>query len=220
MKESSETEKNKYANLLAEFLLSKIGKEKDSFFEVIDCSNFIVIKGKTNSDEILNLNLLKTEFINLYSNDSDGLKIGNTIDLIEYSENMEPSIEYSFDFFNTQDLKIPSCKQRIISTIYKSDFPNGYSLRMGKRLFFYAKHIAYNLQAKYHWNKLSITICEKDHENTFEIYTDDCEEQNHNVRSSILDSFDFNFSWIDKNYLNENFENDFLKKVNSDFVIF
>ena len=49
-------------NLFADFILSKIPHTEQSVIKVIDCNNFYVIKGKTTSNEILDLVTLTSEF--------------------------------------------------------------------------------------------------------------------------------------------------------------
>lgn len=220
MTELEKIGKNNFVNLFADFLVNKLDDKKESIIEIVDFTNFIVVKGKTTSDFILNLNELKTEFYNIYSDKKKELKIGNTIDLIDYSCDLIPDDTYSFDFFNTTNLEPEVCQKSVKSMLSKSEFPCGYSLCMGKKLFYYAKHLVYNIQNKYVWDRISIVISEKNPEVTFEIYVDDCSTQDSKIRSSILDCFDFNFSWIDKNYKEKNFELDFLKKLNPDFIIF
>lgn len=221
---------SKKVNLLSEFILSKINSSEKTQIQVVDCVNFLVVKGMTTSNEILNLNDLKNEFLEKFSEKIDSLKIGNTIDLIEYSVELDDIPSLTCDFHNNIKLNKEICpiNSEFKSMISLSEFPYGYSNDMGKKLFYYAKHIGYNLQSKYHWEKLRIEIPKENFEENFKLFLDVCDESNSKIKSAILDSFDFNFESFTKKLNNrewekpilfENYEFEFLKEINDDLVI-
>ncbi len=72
-------------NLLADFILSKIPNTEESIIKVIDCKNFLIIKGKTSYNDVLDLVTLTSEFEQKYSKLIGDIKITHTIDLIEYA---------------------------------------------------------------------------------------------------------------------------------------
>lgn len=69
--------------LLSDFILSKFPNDVKSIIKVIDVGNFIVIKGKTNSSEVLDISNITTEFKKKYENLFDTFNL-NTIDIVEY----------------------------------------------------------------------------------------------------------------------------------------
>lgn len=218
-------------NLFAEFIMFSLGKGEKSAIEVVDFENFVVVKGTTTSSEIKDLNKLKVEFQEKFGTISEEIKIGNTIDLISYGVEEKKIDKMCFQFFNTKNLKLLSCNIDKTQTLLsiKSEFPYGYSFGMGKSLFNYAKHITYNLQTKYVWDKLTICISERNNEENFEIYLDTCDEPNEKLKSSILDAFNFNFDNLEKKFsesewwkpiIDDENEFKFLKSLNENLIIF
>ena len=59
----SKNSKLSTVNLFADFILNKIPKEEESIIQVIDCINFMVIKGKTTYNAPLNILEIKNEFL-------------------------------------------------------------------------------------------------------------------------------------------------------------
>jgi hypothetical protein len=49
-------------NLFADFIISNIPHEDESIIKVVDCKNFMLVKGKTTSKTLLNLSQISTEF--------------------------------------------------------------------------------------------------------------------------------------------------------------
>jgi hypothetical protein len=54
-------------NLFADFIISKIPHEEQSIINLVDCKNFILVKGKTTSKTLLNLSDISKEFSNKFS---------------------------------------------------------------------------------------------------------------------------------------------------------
>ena len=80
----SPTSRLSIVNLLADFILNKIPKEEESIIQVVDCSNFYVIKGKTTYNSPLDIATIKDEFITKHQSLLGEIKLSHTIDLIEY----------------------------------------------------------------------------------------------------------------------------------------
>lgn len=216
-------------NRFAELICKTIGEKESTKIEVVDCENFIVVKGLTSSKEILDLNHLKEKFVERFQTDKEDFKIGNTIDLIQYGVDMDKISKLSFQFFNSTDLKTSNCVEFVIpELISKSEFPFGYSFDQGKSLYYYAKHIVFNLQSKYTWDKLTISIPKENFENELEIFVDTCDTSNQSLKSAILDSFEFNYSSFEKKLdesdwwvsIGETLDPTAVKTLNEDFVIF
>ena len=53
-------------NLFSDFLLTKISHTEESIFSVVDCNNFVIIKGKTTHKEILDISSITKEFNEKY----------------------------------------------------------------------------------------------------------------------------------------------------------
>jgi len=217
-------------NKLAEFICKTIGESYLTKVEIVDCENFLVIKGSTTSKEILNLNEIKKNFFEKFIDDSDNFSFDNTIDLIKYDVKFEEKNILFFEFYNNENLESMSCisDSKIEPITFKSDFPFGFSYKQGKSLYYYAKHIAYNLQSKYNWDKLSICISKENLEQNLKIYIDSCQIENESIKSSILDAFDFNYTSFEKALdnsdwsvlISENSDPSIVKSLNKDLIIF
>lgn len=216
-------------NLFSEYILNKINITSETVIEVVDCENFFVVKGKTSSTEVLDLNKIKEEFHEKFLKISENFKIGNTIDLIEYGFELDSKDKMAFEFFNTVDLSSSKCNIPNTSLTFKSEFPFGHSFKMGKNLFYYAKHITYNLQSKYTWDRLIIEISYKNNEENLKLYLDSCDVSNEELKSSILDCFTFNYGSFEKKIvdsdwwepiIDEEKEFYFVKELNKDLILF
>lgn len=215
--------KQMWVDLFSEFILSKIESSNLSQIEVIDCENFIVVKGRTTSKDILNLNEIKTNFVEEFSEE---FRTTHTIDLIEYGCELDEVEELTSIFYNTADLSL--CSVETNSLITKSCFPYGYSSKMGKLLYYYSKHIVYNLQTKYNFDKVKLKIVSINHESDFQIFIDSCDTPDESMKSSILDSFHFEYQKLEKKLENcdwrkeimeEGYEFEFVKEINPNLII-
>jgi hypothetical protein len=218
-------------NLFSELLCQEIGPNEKTIIEVVDCENFYVVKGKTSSKKIVDLNVIKESFKKKFGDFFENFEIGNTIDLVEYDCELSLPEILSLDFFNSQNLSALRCESThtIKPLIIKSEFPYGYSNNMGKGSFLYCKHLGYNLQAKFNWDKIKINIPQNSLEDNFQIFIDVCDEPNEKMKSSILDAFDFNVSKFENVFQNKEWwklllEDDYelseIKEINQDFIIF
>ena len=215
-------------NLFAEFIVNKLGNSELSQIEVVDLGNFMVIKGKTKSKEILELTKIKSDFKDSLSSPETEISIGNTIDLIEYDVDLVQPRKLRFTFHNNTDISKANCESEKISLVSKSEFPYGYSFGMGKTKYYYAKKIVYNLQSKYQWDKITIEIPEPFNENDFNIFVDNCSTTDESIKSAILDAFDFNFTGFNKKLekldfqkpiLEKGYEFEMLKELNQNLIL-
>lgn len=100
---------------------------------------------------------------------------------------LEFSVTSEIDFFKNSSLKV------------KSEFPHGYSLSMGRRFLYYGEYIAYNVCNSFICNKFKIKISKgKDSENEQDISTYVDLIYDREIKSMILDNFDFDFDTFDK----------------------
>jgi hypothetical protein len=77
-------------NLFADFIISKIPHEEQSIINIVDCKNFILVKGKTTSKNLLNLSQISNEFSSKFSEYLNDNKITHTLDHIEYDQHILP----------------------------------------------------------------------------------------------------------------------------------
>jgi len=68
----------------SEFLRDKLSDNHESFLKVVDFENFVVLKGKTTSKEVLDLSDVVGEFKKKFESIIPSDLPFNTIDLIEY----------------------------------------------------------------------------------------------------------------------------------------
>ena len=239
-------------NLFADFILNQIPKEEESIIQVVDCFNFYVIKGKTTYNEPLNIGKLKDEFIIKFEELIGNIKLTHTIDFIEYDSKLKPSNSLTFAYHNSENCsynnsQIKSYKdddtvsydyqyflKPILENknlIFCSEFPHGYSLNQGRLLYYYGKHIFYNIPSSYPVSTLVFEMSTKKDESGEQIFLakNKLNEVDNVLTSAILDVFDFNMSWLETDIKKVDWfieitnpleDYDFLKKRIKDFIIF
>lgn len=194
--------RNYQVNLFSDFIVKKLGSEENSLIEVADCENFYVVKGKTSSKKTLDLNTVKNDFFKKFPELFNEKKLINTIDLIEYSVNLETKKTFEFQFHNSVNCSYTS--DSLINfdeynepreLIIKNNFPFGYSLSMGRLKYYYGKHIIYNIPPNYPFEKLTLKIPDNNFENGFEVVDPNNPDTSY-LKSAILDCFDFDMSWL------------------------
>ena len=235
-------------NLFSDYLLTKIPNTEESIFSVIDCKNFVIIKGKTSHKEILDISSITKEFNEKYEPDTP---ISHTIDLIEYDcklskvKNLEFILHKSENcsYHKTQIEKFLlnessfdfSCYSSEVSDdklIVTSEFPHGYSLNQGRLIYFYGKHIFYSIPTNYTDSSIIFNLSldkNDDNDNIISIFNVDKNSEDETLKSAILDVFDFNMSWLSSEMKKVDWsveltnpleDYSFVKKKNKDFIIF
>ena len=207
---SGKTTLNLYVNFLLESLPPNVG----SFFEVCDCSNFVVVKGETSHTEVLNLIDLNKKFEEKYPE----TKLKGTIDLINYNVDFEPKKTYEFIFYNTPNLKLTDDTNHSLFTL--SDFPWGSSWSEGKLLYFYFKLITYKIPSTYlfDWIKYKVEI-NSNNEVDFTIEDNFINNQNDVLKSAILDCFDFNLHEFETQAKKMDLEQSILNPFNKESIL-
>ena len=215
-------------NLFADYILKSIPVDEDTIIQIADCGNFCVIKGKTTYNIPLDVSKLSDEFCEKFS-----IKLLNTIDLIEYDKKIINKEDYTFTLFNNDNCSYSNNEEVSdddSELIVISEFPHGYSLNQGRLLYYYTKHIVYNIPSNYPFSGLRFEVpTDKEKmESNFKVYNIHNEEYDENLRSSILDVFDFDTSVISNEIkkvdcyvevTNPLDEYSFLKKRVKDFII-
>ena len=243
--------KNKLSeiNLFADYILNQIPNSERSIIKIANCGNFLIIKGKTTHSELLDLSTIKTEFCEKFKINLDSKSIFNhTIDLIEYDVKLQPTESISHNYFNSENcsysykqiesfkinpessydycLKVKEVDENDL--ILVSEFPHGYSLDMGRLLYYYGKKITYSIPSTYPYTSVVMTISSKNHEETFSVYDNFLESEDESLRSAVLDVFDFDMTDLNKKLkevdfydeiLNPLSDYEFLKEGNKDFFV-
>jgi len=121
----------------------------------------------------------------------------------EFSDNSIYSVDYDIDFKYETKLGFKT----IMSGFYQSplqvtsEFPHGYSFSMGRTLLYYSEYIANNIMTSLLGNKIKILLStEKTFDGEQEILIDFNQDflSSNNVKSMILDVFDFDFETFNK----------------------
>ena len=238
-------------NLFADFILNKIPKEEESIIQVVDCFNFYVIKGKTTYNEPLNIGELRDEFIIKHEDLIGERKLTHTIDLIEYDSKLIKSNTLTFPYHRSKNCSYTNNQitsfdeDNSISydytfhlkpitednnLIFTSEFPHGYSLNQGRLLYYYGKHIFYNIPTTYPVSTLVFELTTKKDDSNEQIFSVKNNSGTDEVlTSAILDVFDFDMSWLENDIKKVDWsveitnpleDYDFLKKKIKDFIIF
>lgn len=239
-------------NLFADFILNKIPKEEESIIQIVDCLNFYVIKGKTTYNEPLDISSIRDEFISKYESVLGDIKMTHTIDLVEYDTKINKVVSSSFTYHDNsyncsyhqsqiQSYQFDKSKSydfdHVVKPIseesqlfYYSEFPHGYSLNQGRLLYYYGKHIFYNIPPVH--NKTTFTFhmsLEKGEDGDQMFYIIQNQIQEKRLTSAVLDMFDFDMSWLETEIKKVDWsveitnpleDYDFLKKKIKDFIVF
>lgn len=234
-------------NLFADFLLAKT-PNAESIFSLVDCKNFVVIKGKTTQKEILDISSILSEFNEKYE---PSYPISHTIDLIEYDYKFSKVNQLEFVLHKSDNCsyhkqQIERFKSNTNSCDFKSypieindddfiavsEFPHGYSLTRGRLIYLYGKHIFYNIPTNYFDSSLLMNISlekNEENENIISIINLEKNSEDEKLKSAILDVFDFDMSWISNEMKKVDWsveltnpleDYSFIKKKNKDFIIF
>ena len=222
-------------NLLSDFILSKIPSNEDTIISVIDCKNFFVIKGKTSHKELLDTPKIVDEFVTKFSKHIGDYKVTHTIDLIEYNckfnklnnitltyhNTSNCSYHYSqIDAFNTKKSSYDYCSYLKEITdeelTFTSEFPHGYSLSQGRSLYYYGKHIMYNIPTNYPVSTLTFKLStdkDDDGDYKFSVTNNNLNTEDDYLKSVILDVFNFDLSWIESEMKKVDWYNEILNPL-------
>lgn len=225
-------------NLLSDFILSKISHQEKSIIKVVDCGNFYVIKGKTTSKDVLFIPNIISEFNEKHKEHVDN-KLTHTIDLIEYDLELQEVKELTQTYHNNT----PNCSYHYTDVdkfeslvendemVYMSEFPYGYSLNQGRDLYYYGKHIFYNIPSNYPITSLTFTLSKdknEEGEQKFIVFDEFFKSEDEKLQSAILDVFDFNYDRLNEKMKKVDWsveltnpleEYEELKEVVKDFII-
>jgi hypothetical protein len=236
-------------NLFADYILNQIPHSEKTIIKIVECGNFLIIKGKTSHNDILDISKIKTEFCEKFEISLDVFSIFNhTIDLIEYDVKLESTSSIIHSFFNSENcsysykqielfknhselsydycLKVSELDDN--SMVLCSEFPHGHSLDMGRLLYYYGKKITYSIPSTYPFTSIVMTIPFKNQEENFSVYDNFLEDDDESLKSAILDVFNFDMTDLYKKLKEVDFydeilhplsDYDFLKERNKDFFV-
>ena len=235
-------------NLFSDYLLTKIPNTEESIFSVVDCKNFVIIKGKTSNKEILDISSITKEFNEKYEPETP---ISHTIDLIEYDcklskvKNLEFILHKSencsyhksqIEKFLSNDLSFDfNCYPIEVSDdelIITSEFPHGYSLSQGRLIYLYGRHIFYSIPTNYTDSSIIFNLSldkDVDNDNIISIFNVNKKSEDGTLKSAILDVFDFDMSWLSSEMKKVDWsieltnpleEYSFIKERNKELIIF
>jgi len=238
-------------NLFADFILSKIYNEEQSIINVVDCKNFYIIKGQTTSKEVLDLVTITSEFSQKFESLIGNTKMSHTIDLIDYDSNLSnvSEITQTYHFsencsysegqinlfnHNNESYEIDFICKKITDDelINCSEFPHGYSLGQGRLLYYYGKHLFYSIPQTYPYVPLTFKLTiskDEDGDNLISVYNPNLNADDERLRSALLDVFDFDMSWLEKEMKKVDWsieltnplqEYSFIKRRNKDLILF
>lgn len=239
-------------NLFSDFIVSKIPRKEKTIIKIVEFDNFVVIKGNTTHKEPLDINLIKDEFNDKFEKLNAIEILKNTIDLIQYNVKMGDvnSIkhifyrnDYNCSYHKSQinkfkensnknykytDQILTSFEKGIIS---QTEFPHGHSMNQGRSLYYYGKHIFYNLPSNYLLDFSIFTLTEdKNEKNDLNFTaTKNSNETDNHLTSAILDIFNFDTTEVKENITEEDWfnetinplsEHELLTKKVKNFILF
>jgi hypothetical protein len=249
MKLINPNSKRGIVNIFADFILKYINPKLNTIIQVTDLNHFFLINGITESNDLLDIQKIKIDFINeygyLFNNPTNTI---NTMDLIQYGKsptknefrdlwvrfydsprsiyhralNLQetPKNAMSVDYDNglvyevNYDSESGPFMTKYSEIQISSEFPHGYSLSMGRTLFYYSEYIANQVMPSTFTTQMDFYISNKIDENDEQLidirsYTSLNTAQD--IRSLILDNFSFNFKELENKLIGYDFCDDIKK---------
>jgi hypothetical protein len=201
-------------NLLADYLVSKIGSEIETIIQVTDCRSFFVVNGITKSIKVLDMQSVMIEFQEKFAHLLDEQKI-NTIDLIEYDGEPKSNEKLWFHFLNEERIL---CKSLITEddndTLQVSSyFPYGYSKTVDRNKLYYTEYICNQLFSVIYSEKIDFMFGTKtDDEQSIEIKGHSI-YQDSDIESMVLDVFEFDLESFNNTINDYDIMNDLLSPL-------
>jgi len=213
MRKINKNSRRGIVNLFADFILSRIDKKENSIIEVIDCESFMVIKGNTTSNKLLDLDKIKLDFINQFSEilKTSGFEKINTLDIINYNQEID-NIESGWVSVNKKIFIDESEPIKLLSV--SSEFPYGYSLNCGRLMVYYSHYIFNHMYSLLGLKNLKFYFTKEEDENgDFKIkIVSDSKINEKRIKSLILDVFSFDLKEFNTKMDNYNLLDDILSE--------
>jgi len=198
-----------FVNLFADYILSKFDKKDNTVIQVTDCETFVVVNGQTTSKEVLDLNELKTEFIELNKELFNSLKKEdiNIIDIIKYDQEITDVLK---TWITVNKSLYVTEYEPILEINISSEFPYGHSLGCGRGIFYYSHYIFNQMYSLLSVDQLSFRYSSELNEDEDYKIKVVCDSQipKQTIESLVLDCFDMDLSEFKERLSDYNFTND------------
>ena len=198
-----------FVNLFADYILSKFDKKDNTVIQVTDCETFVVVNGQTTSKEVLDLNEIKTEFIELNKELFNSLKKEdiNIIDIIKYDQEIT---DVSKTWITVNKSLYVTEYEPILEINISSEFPYGHSLGCGRGIFYYSHYIFNQMYSLLSVDQLSFRYSSELNEDEDYKIKVVCDSQipKQTIESLVLDCFDMDLSEFKERLSDYNFTND------------
>ena len=210
-----------FVNLFADYILSKFDKKDNTVIQVTDCETFVVVNGQTTSKEVLDLNELKTEFIELNKELFNSLKKEdiNIIDIIKYDQEI---IDVSKTWITVNKSLYVTEYEPMLEINISSEFPYGHSLGCGRGIFYYSHYIFNQMYSLLGVDQLSFRYSSELNEDEDYKIKVVCDSQipKQTIESLVLDCFDMDLSEFKERLSDYNFTNDIVdQSLNKPYLI-
>jgi hypothetical protein len=182
-----------FVNLFADYILSKFDKSENTIIQVTDCETFVVVNGQTTSSKEINLNDLKYDFMDEFSDLFELLEIKdiNVIDIIRYEQNIE---DLSKAWVRVNKSVYVEEEDPFVEISITSEFPYGYSLGCGRGIYYYAHYMFNQMYTLLGVNNLMFKYnSELDENEDHKIkIVSDSNLPKQTIKDLVLDVFDMN----------------------------
>jgi hypothetical protein len=153
-------------NDFADYLCNLISENNThkTRLSVVDVENFMVIKGFTESSEVISPSKISSDFIESVKDKYSDLRHINTIDVISYSCTDESFNDEIISYSTKEESQINS----ELSISISSKFPHGYSENYLRQTYNHLKEISCKIQPyfKFSWVELTCKLTKTDFEIT------------------------------------------------------
>lgn len=192
MRKINKNSRRGIVNLFADFIITKIDKKENSIIQITDCDSFMVIHGLTTSNQVLDLDKIKSDFTEWFKDIL--LEVGidklNIIDIIRYGEDVQ-NIERGWVKVN-KDVFVEDLDP-VFELSVSSEFPYGYSYNCGRLMTYYSHYIFNHMYSLMNVDEVNFFFTKDEDENgDFKIKLVSNSKYNvHDLKSLILDVFSF-----------------------------
>ena len=201
-----------FVNLFADYILSKFDKSENTIIQVTDCETFVVVNGQTTSSKEINLNDLKYDFMDEFSDLFESLEIKdiNVIDIIRYEQNIE---DLSKAWVRVNKSIYVEEEDPFVEISITSEFPYGYSLGCGRGIYYYAHYMFNQMYTLLGVNNLMFKYnseLDENEDHKIKIVSDSTLPKQ-TIKDLVLDVFDMNVKEFSECLSNYNLIEDITK---------
>jgi hypothetical protein len=201
-----------FVNLFADYILSKFNKSENTIIQVTDCETFVVVNGQTTSGKEINLNDIKYDFMDEFSDLFKSLEIKdiNVIDIIRYEQNID---DLSKAWVRVNKSVYVEEEDPFVEISITSEFPYGYSLGCGRGIYYYAHYMFNQMYTLLGVNSLMFKYnSELDENEDYKIkIVSDSTLPKQTIKDLVLDVFDMNVKEFSECLTNYNLIEDITK---------